>query len=149
MRWERFPTIVNAGLGKLFVGKAENSDMAIFGKIAFYATHKTVGSFFAGTVAHVNGELKHQETITYEVLTEFRTRLALFFRARRKIKLYEYPHGAILIDSKHGNKMIAMIKRISSSWGGINALASRGRQSYAVPPQSNGRARRSSAWRQP
>ena len=50
-------------LGELLVGDGHQADLSVFGKSGFHSALVDGGIFAAGTMAHVDGELKHGEAV--------------------------------------------------------------------------------------
>ena len=57
----------------------------------------------AGTVADVDGELKHRESVALQILSEIGISFLVFFRFRRQIEKNQHPHNPIFAETVHQN----------------------------------------------
>ena len=90
--------------GKLFVGDGENPYFSVRGQQVFHTAHVYFGIFAAGTVAHVDGELEHGETVAQEVLAEVGCRFPFALGFGGKVEKYKYPHNSVFAEAVHGGR---------------------------------------------
>ena len=88
-------------LPELLVGDAENAHLSQGRQIVFDAFDVYVGVFHTRTMAHVDGKLKHGETIGHKALAEIGIRFAFFFGFGRQIKKDHDPHDAVFAKTFH------------------------------------------------
>lgn len=87
--------------GELLVGHAKDADIAIVGKNRFDSLNMHLGILLTGTMAHVDGELKHREAVTLQILAKVSIGLAISFRLGRQIEKHQYPHNSIFTETIH------------------------------------------------
>ena len=82
----KFITIKQFDAAKLFVGNAQNANLSIIRKKGSDPLHMDIGVLTTRTVTHVNGELKHRESISLQILTKINVCLLVLFRFSRQIE---------------------------------------------------------------
>lgn len=86
---------------KLFVGNAHDADIAILGQKTLDSSDVGIGILNTGTMAHIDGELKHSEAIAHKTLAKQRIVLAVFLGFGWQVEENHYPHNAIFAESLH------------------------------------------------
>jgi hypothetical protein len=82
----RFTITENFHLTKLFVGNAQNPDVAKLGHERLYPLDMNLGILIARTMPQINGKLEHGEAVGHDTLPKVSIRLALLLRLRRQIE---------------------------------------------------------------
>lgn len=99
--WLGLLAIKKLNVFELFVGDGKNAYFAIFRHQSLDAADMYGGVLATGTMAHVDGKLKHREPVAHDILTKTRSIFALFARRGGEIEEYKYPHDAIFTKTFH------------------------------------------------
>lgn len=102
VRFYRFVTVEYLYVAKLFVGYAEYSNIAKFGKERFNPLYVYLGVFHACTMADIDRKLEHGESVTAQILTKKRVSLFVFLGVGGQVEKYKYPHNSVFAKSVHG-----------------------------------------------
>ena len=73
-------------IAKLFISYTHNPHFSKLRQYGFYAFTMDFSIFHTGTMTHIDGELKHGESILNETLSEFSVFLDIFLRLSGKIE---------------------------------------------------------------
>ena len=73
---------------KLFVGDGYDGHMTVFGQQCFDTSQMYVGILTAGTVAHIDGKLKHGESVAHEFFAELGSGMTLLLGVGREVEEY-------------------------------------------------------------
>ena len=102
----RFTITENFHLTKLFVGNAQNPDVAKFGHERLYPLDMHFCVLITRTVPQINGKLEHRETVSHDALAKSGVCLTLFLRLRRQIEKHQHPHNPVFTETVHHNSII-------------------------------------------
>lgn len=80
---------------KLLVSDAHHSHFSMLRYETSDTPHMYLRILHAGTMAHIDGKLKHCKPILLQGLTKISIRFLVLFRFRRKIKENKYPHNSV------------------------------------------------------
>ena len=97
----RLAVAENFHFSKLFVGDAQNTDVAKLRHERFHPLDMHLGVFAARTMPQIDGKLEHSEAIRHDALAEIGVGLALLFRFRRQIEKHKHPHNPVFTESLH------------------------------------------------
>ena len=73
-------------IAKLLVSDAHNANLPEFGQDGFHSFAMNLCILHAGTMAHIDGKLKHGEPVLYESFAEFGVFLDILLRLRWKVE---------------------------------------------------------------
>ena len=82
---------------ELLVGDAHDTYMAFFREPAFDSFYMHIGIFLAAAMAHVDAELKHLETVSQNILSEFSIDFLVLLCFSGQIEKDKHPHNAICV----------------------------------------------------
>lgn len=102
VRFYGFMSIKYLYVAKLFVGYAEDSNIAKFGQERLYTLNVYCGILHAGAMADIDRKLEHGESVTAQILTKKRVSLFVFLGVGGQVEKYKYPHNSVFAKSVHG-----------------------------------------------
>ena len=103
--WQCFLIAEDFNFAKLFVGDGYDGHMTVFGQQCFDTPQMYVGILTAGTVAHIDGKLKHGESVAHQFFAEHGGGVTFPLCVGGKVEKYEYPHNTVLAETyvAHGS----------------------------------------------
>ena len=97
----RLAVAENLHFSKLFVGDAQNTDVAKLGHERLHTLDMHFGVLIARTMSQINRKLEHREAVSHDALAEIGVGLTLFLRLRRQIEKHKHPHNPVFTESVH------------------------------------------------
>ena len=97
----RLAVAENLHFSKLFVGDAQNTDVAKLGHERLYPLDMYLGILIAWAMSQINRKLEHCEAVSHNALAEIGVGLTLFLRLRRQIEKHKHPHNPVFTESVH------------------------------------------------
>ena len=97
----RLAVAENLHFSKLFVGDAQNTDVAKLGHERLYPLDMYLGILIAWAMSQINRKLEHREAVCHDALAEIGVGLTLFLRLRRQIEKHKHPHNPVFTESVH------------------------------------------------
>ena len=95
----RLAVAENLHFSKLFVGDAQNTDVAKLGHERLYPLDMYLGILIAWAMSQINRKLEHREAVRHNALAEIGVGLTLFLRLRRQIEKHKHPHNPVFTES--------------------------------------------------
>jgi hypothetical protein len=73
---------------KLFIGDADDPDMAFWRQDRLHSSHMHIGIFPAAAVAYIHAELEHRKPVCHDLLAEQGIVFPVLFGISRQIKMH-------------------------------------------------------------
>ena len=102
----RLAVTENLHVAKLFVGNAQDPDVAKLGHERLYPLDMHFCVLITRTVPQINGKLEHGESVSHDALAKSGVCLTLFLRLRRQIEKHQHPHNPVFTETIHYNSII-------------------------------------------
>ena len=94
-----FTSLEYSNVSKLLVGDAHHSHMTKLRKKTLHTLDMHLCIVHAGTVTHIDGQLKHRETISLQLFAKKSISPLVLLGLGRQIKKHHHPHNTVLTKS--------------------------------------------------